>query len=228
MSVEAWKTLFDILTVVLLLLTFAVGAGALYFGNRVDEKQKAQLRQFDKDLTEAKTQLSLQRTRAAEAELRLQKQLLAQGPREKLLLGENRRELVDALKAFSGQKIDVRRSASVIMVNSKIVSSTPIGDDTIGLADSLFGILKDAAWVLPPNTLVSGIQGHGIQIEVVRGATPETISAAEALVAALRRVGLEVNNPLLSTPEQAGRVSVDPILPEFGKDTVVLTVLLHP
>jgi hypothetical protein len=197
-----------------------------------DELEKAKDRALQNDLESRDEKIAALNNHAAALQveaLNLQKQLLVQGPREKLLLiGENRRELVDALKSFSGQKIDVRRSAFVIMANSKLVSSTPIGDDTIGLADSLFRILKDASWVLPPNPLVSAIQGHGIQIEVVRGATPETISAAKVLVMALRKTGLEVNDPLLSTMEQAQRPNVDPILPEFGKDTIVLTVLPHP
>jgi hypothetical protein len=81
MSVESWKSLFDHLAVVLLLLTFGVGVGALYFGNRVDDKQKVQLRQFDKDLIEAKTQLGVQQTRAAEAERQLELVKKKQAPR---------------------------------------------------------------------------------------------------------------------------------------------------
>jgi hypothetical protein len=195
-----------------------------------DELEKAKDRALQDDLKSRDEKIAALNDHAAALQveaLNLQKQLLAQGPREKLLNGENRRELIDTLKNFAGQKVDVRRSAFVMMANSKLVSSTPVGDDTIGLANSLYGILKDAAWVLPPNPLVSGVQGHGIQIEVVQGATSETIAAARALVATLRKTGLEVNNPLLSTPEQAGRVSVDPILPDFGKDTIVLTVLPH-
>jgi hypothetical protein len=196
-----------------------------------DELEKAKDRALQADLKSRDEKIATLNDHAASLEveaLNLQKQLIAQGPREKLLFGENRRELIDALKLFKGQKVDVRRSAFVTMVNSRLVSSSPIGDDTITLADSLFGILKDAAWVLPPSPLVSGIQGHGIQVEVVQEATPETISAAKALVVALRKTGLEVNIPLISTLEQAKRVSIDPILPEFGKDTIVLTVLPHP
>lgn len=68
MSVEAWKSLFDMLTVVLLGLTFLAGAGVLFTGNIVNNRQAGQLRQFNTDLTTAKTELSKQQERAAKAE----------------------------------------------------------------------------------------------------------------------------------------------------------------
>jgi hypothetical protein len=58
MSVEALKSFFDVGTVILLFLTFAFGAGVLITGNIINGRQAVQLRQFDKGLTEAKTELA--------------------------------------------------------------------------------------------------------------------------------------------------------------------------
>jgi hypothetical protein len=58
MSVEALKSFFDVGTVILLFLAFAFGAGVLITGNIINGRQAVQLRQFDKGLTDAKTELA--------------------------------------------------------------------------------------------------------------------------------------------------------------------------
>ena len=68
MSVDALKTLFEIVGVVLIGLTFIAAALALHFAHVVDREKSEQLRQFDKSLTEAKTKLGEQQERAAVAE----------------------------------------------------------------------------------------------------------------------------------------------------------------
>ena len=68
MSVEWWKSFFEIGGVVLLFLTFAFGAGFVLTGKIVSQRQETQLRQFDKDLTDAKNDLVKQQERAAKAE----------------------------------------------------------------------------------------------------------------------------------------------------------------
>ena len=68
MSVEALKSLFDIAAVILLGLTFLAGAGVLITGNIINKRQEGKLRQFDTDLTGAKTELANQQERAAKAE----------------------------------------------------------------------------------------------------------------------------------------------------------------
>ena len=64
-SLEYWKTAFEITGVILLGLTFLSGAGVLITSNRLNARQAERLRQFDKDLTEAKTELGKQQERAA-------------------------------------------------------------------------------------------------------------------------------------------------------------------
>jgi hypothetical protein len=160
--------------------------------------------------------------------LKLRRQLQVQGPRENLLAGENRQKFVDALKPFSGQRIDVRHSASTIMVNGNVVTSTPIGDDTLGLARSLVGALQNAGWDSPPNPLIAGFQGQGLKVEVVQNASPGTLRAARALVEALKNVPLAVDGPLLDSDEQAKWVGNAAISPAFDQNTIILTVLGHP
>jgi septal ring factor EnvC (AmiA/AmiB activator) len=71
MSLEWWKAFFEIGGVALLALTFAFGAGALIVNNRLNSLQDTQLRQFNKDLTGAKTELGRQQERAANADARV-------------------------------------------------------------------------------------------------------------------------------------------------------------
>jgi hypothetical protein len=68
MSVEAWKTLFDWATVVLIALTVVSGAGALITGNIIGKQQDERLLQFEGSLTSARTELGKQQARAAKAE----------------------------------------------------------------------------------------------------------------------------------------------------------------
>jgi hypothetical protein len=70
-SAEFWKSLFEIAGVILLGATFVAGLGFWYFGGKVSEFQEERLRTFDKDLTTAKGELSIQEQRAAGAEKQL-------------------------------------------------------------------------------------------------------------------------------------------------------------
>lgn len=170
-----------------------------------------------------------ERSSALEVEaLRLQEQLVAQGPRENLLRGVSKEKFVESIKPYAGQRIDVRRSASVIEVNGTVVMSTPIGDDTTGLGQALVGALKDGGWDSSPTPLLSAFQGQGLKVEIAPNYSHETLMAATALVKALKEVPLTVEGPLLDTDEQAKRVGKDETLPAFDENTIILTVLAHP
>jgi len=71
MSVEFWKSIFDWATVILIALTVFTGAGALITGDIIGKRQESRLRQFDKELTEAKKELGEQQERAANADARV-------------------------------------------------------------------------------------------------------------------------------------------------------------
>ncbi len=68
MSLEGWKAIFETGGVILLFLTFVFGAGLLIVSNRINALQDEQLREFDKKLTDARTELGKQQERAANAE----------------------------------------------------------------------------------------------------------------------------------------------------------------
>jgi hypothetical protein len=254
MSLEGWKSFFEIGGVVLLGLTFVFGAGVVIVSNRLNviqakelddfklrfegEQQKTALAQreaaeakqlaggFERDIANAN-----ERAAALEVEaLKLRKELVLQGARENLLTGDRRRKLVEALKQFSGQKIDVRYSANAFMINNSVVSSSPLGDDTLGLANALVRLMEDAGWSLPPNALLYNVQGYGINVEIVRAASPSTRAAAEALAKALRDVSLVVVGPQIVSADRAQRVgtAAQALSPPLDENTIVLGVLTHP
>ncbi len=68
MSVEFWNSFFQWGSVALVAVTFVLGAGALWTGNRINERQTARLLVLEADLAKAKTQLSEQQERTATAE----------------------------------------------------------------------------------------------------------------------------------------------------------------
>jgi hypothetical protein len=116
MSVESLKVFFDIAAVVLLFLTFVAGAGVLITGNIISDRQADKLRQFDQNLTAAKTELGRQEERAANAELgqeklknanlKLEERIAQQGHRNVRLLA-SQDQFAAALKPFAGQKFEI-------------------------------------------------------------------------------------------------------------------------
>jgi hypothetical protein len=221
-----------------LLIGFACTVLAIKAGNKRDKliavedsKKEQKVADTLKLAADANERAGKANERAATLEveaLKLRTQLASQGPRANLLTGENRRRLVAALQPFSGQRIDIRHSASTILVNGAVVMSTPIGDDALGLANTLIEVLREAGWNMPPKPLISGLQGTGLDVEVLPGASPETRAAAKALAEALRDVPLEVDGPSQVTDDRAKRVGTELILPSFGENTIVLDVLTHP
>jgi hypothetical protein len=186
---------------------------------------------FEREIALANQKSGEANERAAKLEVeaaKLREQLLAQAQRENLVSGEKRQQLVDMLKPFAGQRIDVRHSASTNMVNGGVVVSTTIGDDGLGLARSLIGALKDAGWNSPPGPLISAFQGQGLKVEIDQNASLETLTAAKVLVEALKKVPLRVEGPLLDDDVQAERADKGLILPAFDENTIILTVLAHP
>jgi hypothetical protein len=68
MSVENWKAIFDAVGVIAVLLALIAGTGVLWTGNIINERQSAQLRAFDKAVTDAKILLEQERIRRLELE----------------------------------------------------------------------------------------------------------------------------------------------------------------
>lgn len=156
--------------------------------------------------------------------LGLRKQLLVQGPRENLLVGDTRQALISVLRKFPGQYIDIRSSAFVIQVNGKYSSSTPIGDDTEGLAKAFLPLFKEAGWNVPASPWVTNFKGQGILIGIASNASGKTKEAASALVTALSHVPFSVSGPAPFDDSRFRRSGVDAVIPP---DWVVLEVLSH-
>lgn len=171
--------------------------------------------------------------RAASLELQalqLRKDLALQGSRENLLSGDNRKKLIVALKPFAGQRVDVRYTANAMLVNSAVVTSSPIGDDVVGTANALVSVMRDAGWDLPPTALLYSVQGYGINVELVASSSPSTRRAAKALADALRSVSLEVFGPQIIPLDRAQRTgtAAQALAPLLDENTIVLGVLTHP
>src|SRR5450755_1428764 len=109
MSLEGWKALFEIGGVILLGVTFVFGTGALYFSHRVNTVQEEHLRQFDKDLTDAKIALSEQQTRAAMAEKELLE--LKERIKPRRLTDEESARFIAALKSVSNGAVTLGTTA---------------------------------------------------------------------------------------------------------------------
>ena len=152
--IDVWLLIFGVIVVVGV-------AGESFFGIRhwwnnrkleaiqhtEDQQREEEIARLNKEAGAARETAgaAVERAAALEVEaLQLRKELVLQGPRANLIAGDNRKKLVDALKPFAKQPVDVRHRASVMMVNSRIVQVTPIGDDTVGLANALVGVLKEA------------------------------------------------------------------------------------
>jgi len=129
--------------------------------------------------------------------LSLQKELLIQGPREKLLTGETRTVFVDSLKPFAGQEIDIRCELMTGGLNGISLGNTGIFDEIVGLAKALIGVLDEAHWNAPRvlSTTRSGLKGRGVSVHISPNASLSTRKAAEALVKTLREVPLEASGP---------------------------------
>jgi hypothetical protein len=226
---ESWAAKLADIGNILLIASLVVGVMATYL---VVMSSNAKERYLRKQISDAGVVAASATERAAASELealRLQKELSLQASRGNLFVGENRQKLVDAMKRFAGASIDVRRSASAIMVNGTVVMSVPRGDDTIALAQSLFSVFQDAHWNQPPRPLLSDLQGYGTEIEISQRASPETLAAATALAESLKRLTLSVNGPVRVPEARLQRVGSESAeKPALNTETIVFHVLTHP
>ena len=195
---EFLKSVCEIGSVVLLGLTFIFGAGALWATRKINERQAAQLRNFDSRLTEAKTELGLQQQRTAEAltrqqevetELSKQKERTAIAERtllemkrslaDRTLTEEQVRDLVRDLSRFVGQEFEV-----TAYWDSK---------ESVAIAERINYALQAVGWKYLPYKEWHGLPGGvvGIQVWTNPHADPRTKEAASSLLSALLSVGLQ-------------------------------------
>jgi hypothetical protein len=98
MSAESWKMIFDWATVIFIALTVVTGSGALITGRIINRRQEIRLRQFDKDLTDAKSDLQ-----SKQAELEREQQKTAKAQTE---AAEAQKRLAQALTRFARRSGD--------------------------------------------------------------------------------------------------------------------------
>jgi hypothetical protein len=191
-SLEWWKNAFEFIGVVLLLLTFIAGAGALWFSRRLNAVQAEQLRQFDKGLTEAKTELGKQQERAAGAEGRLEE-----------LINDNLRLQSDLLKLrkeseprrlTGSQRTNLVRHLAGIH-EAVVIVSRVVDTESADFADDLNSALHDAGWetVRIQNRISSR---YGVSLGTVAGTSFS--QGAMRLNEALTAIGIVHDNPVFA------------------------------
>ncbi|HTU44426.1 MAG TPA: hypothetical protein VMF91_05160 [Bryobacteraceae bacterium] len=170
-------------------MAFAFGAGVWFTSNIINERQAAQLRQFDKDLTGAKSELGKQQERAANAERSLLE--LRERIKPRHLTDKEAAAFVAALRTHPGGTSDFGTTIGG-------------GDEAANFAKQLLPLFRQAGWKAPED--ISGTTNH-LDIQVVgigiltpgtetpdhRAATPyvRLTPALMALRDAFRSVGME-------------------------------------
>jgi hypothetical protein len=140
MSVESWNSFFQWGSVVLIAVTFVLGAGALMTGNRINARQTARLVTLETDLAK-------QQERAAEAEAKL---LAMIAPRR--ITASQRSQLLGAL--------------SEAVLKGPVHMLTPFGDpEALEYAEDIRAVLNEAGW--PTGEVKQGLlTGFGLGITV--------------------------------------------------------------
>lgn len=228
MSVESLKSIFDIATVVLLGLTFLAGFGVLITGNIVNKEQATKLRQFDNDLTGAKTELAKQQQRAADAEGKIK--LAEQHSAEANAKAEGfRLDIAKANeRAASANETAEKERLARLQLEGKIADRilTPLQQQVLStslrpfgsfrvqvrwyvdspeitrLANAITNSLGNAGWfAVGSASLASSVTTYDVVVAISREKPKEVRAAAMALVTGLRKNGISAE--LTDVPMQA-------------------------
>jgi|GEM_PF-2579543 hypothetical protein len=206
MTVETWKAIFDWGTVVLLGFTFVFGAGALITGGILSERQEKQALQFEKDLTEAKTNLSEQQERAANAEITLHRLQAGRLTRSLLLAFHSQKEIDSTLQSLR----NTPGRAEILFAK---------GDaEAHSLAEEVFGLLRASNWqVTKPEEVPA--------VDVV-----EKLRAQPLGVTIVAKTITEPNNPQYSILRQVFNESLDGVYggSDLGLPPNLLRIVIMP
>lgn len=147
MSVENWKAVFDAIGVLAVVLALIAGVGVLRCGNIINERQSAQLRIFDKALTDAKILLEQERIRRLELEAAI-------APRTIRLT----KEVVDRLRREAGTilHIEYRPGEETQRLAEQIREITHWGEWEVTVAPS-----KESEFKFPFRELREGVSING-------------------------------------------------------------------
>jgi hypothetical protein len=210
MSVEGLKSVFDVLTVVVLFLAFLFGAGVLITGNIINKRQAEQLRQFDKDVTEAKTELGKQQTRAAEADAKVaglqteatnakavQQRVEIDLAKQQQLTAKAERDLLELQTRFADRTISPAQQAAMIErlkpwagtdIDIAIWGDTP--EITI-ISSQILETIGKAQWSIHSGHVGAGsgaVRGIFVGVSPIAGTT--AVTASQTLIVALQSAGL--------------------------------------
>lgn len=209
MPLESWKSFFEIGGVILLFLTFIFGAGVVFTTNKLNERQAEQLRVFDRNLTDAKTDLGEQQERAAKADSKvaaLQNDAAnakAAQLRVEIDLAKQREKTAGAEKALlelQARLADRKLTQPQRNDLTNLLKEWPGTDvDVIVWGDSaeveiitgqILECLQNAGWHLHAGHSGGGGAVRGILVGTRPDADNNTTKAANALVSALQSAGL--------------------------------------
>lgn len=168
--------MFDVGAVVLLFLTFAFGAGALITGRVIDRRKEAQIKQFDKDLTDAKIELGKQEERAANAERAAS--ALRKDAEEAKLATEKLKQVVAwrVIEPKAAVELEKILSTKPGSVNLRYTDGDP---EALFLAIQISQILGKAKWQIAPGSekFANAIE-FGIALPDSTGADAQTLRKA--------------------------------------------------
>jgi hypothetical protein len=136
MSLEHWNTVLQFASAVLLGLTFAVGAGAIFTGYLIGKRQDERIATTERDAAEANERAAELEAKAAQLQLDLEKERAARLPRN--ISAQNRARLLACLRA--GPKGPV------------IVVPKTFDEEAEAYANQIFQVLRDAQFEIRPLT----------------------------------------------------------------------------
>ena len=242
MSVEFWKSVFDVATVALLFLTFAAGAGVLITGNIINTRQEKQLHTFDSDLTSAKTDLAVQQERAATADSKvagLEKDVASAGTemaKQQERAARAELSLLELQKKLDWREIPaIQRTkflAASIFKRKGIVTIIAVSSDAEAkaYAEKLQKMLKEAGWDSPPITtgLLLSPNDVGLRIAMVANVAPTVVSDSQVSIPSDSPIAYGFD--LIAALDESGfAIASHGIQKDAGKENeVVLTVGSKP
>jgi len=217
MTVESWKSIFDLATVALLFLTFAAGAGVLITGNIINSRQKQQLQTFDSDLTAAKSGLAKQQERAAKAEAQIASaQADAAEANLQIAKANERTAGLEVQAAQLRVQLSAQQRRSNVLLDQPIrsrfvahiasfkgqrfdISACGLKESEIAyFSMSMWSTLEGAGWTVGANDTKSPSCHPGVLVVVDPNASQRTRDAAHILLLALVEAGLAPNNSIVS------------------------------
>jgi len=112
MTLSDWHSLFQLLSVVLLFLTFAVGGGAVLIGNRINKEQARKLLSFEEQIMTAKASQEKLRQENLQLSIKLEEEQKERFKIEERVASRRiperqRSELASRLKSFAGQTVSI-------------------------------------------------------------------------------------------------------------------------